>query len=257
MTATAFLSEYGWYAAFTCVGVYLLLQHLRKNRSTDSQSSPVSTSSQGQNPQWLLSADWDVRGVCVIAEVCVSRLQTRTLWWGVRRLWRRPAGDCRRSRTLEQQSSERDSRGWVSRCTPRPSVCLTVLMLLPLICLAGGGQEKTENRDVGEHEGGKELQGKGTSCTSKSPVTNVSRPQVSGAAFTYYFSFPAEHRRGHFLQLTETKDRQKAPSQQWYASVTSSLVIIQMVNSIKICFHFFGGHFYNYTKLVTWNTVQI
>ncbi|XP_016346331.1 selenoprotein S-like isoform X1 [Sinocyclocheilus anshuiensis] len=43
---TAFLSEYGWYAAFACVGVYLLLQHLRKNRSTDSQSSPVSTSSQ-------------------------------------------------------------------------------------------------------------------------------------------------------------------------------------------------------------------
>ncbi|XP_052417369.1 selenoprotein S-like isoform X2 [Carassius gibelio] len=42
----AFLSEYGWYAAFACVGVYLLLQHLRKNRSTDSQSSTISTSSQ-------------------------------------------------------------------------------------------------------------------------------------------------------------------------------------------------------------------
>ncbi|XP_059383755.1 selenoprotein S-like isoform X2 [Carassius carassius] len=45
-SVTAFLSEYGWYAAFVCVGVYLLLQHLRKNRSTDSQSSTVSTSSQ-------------------------------------------------------------------------------------------------------------------------------------------------------------------------------------------------------------------
>lgn len=45
-SVSSFLSEYGWYAAFTCVGVYLLLQHLRKNRSTAGQSSPVSTSSQ-------------------------------------------------------------------------------------------------------------------------------------------------------------------------------------------------------------------
>lgn len=45
-SVTDFVSEYGWYAAFACVGVYLLFQHLRKNRSTDSQSSSVSTSSQ-------------------------------------------------------------------------------------------------------------------------------------------------------------------------------------------------------------------
>ncbi|KAK2913349.1 hypothetical protein Q8A67_001748 [Cirrhinus molitorella] len=45
-SVTAFLSEYGWYVAFVCVGVYLLIQHLRKNRSTDSQSSPVSMTNQ-------------------------------------------------------------------------------------------------------------------------------------------------------------------------------------------------------------------
>ncbi|XP_043099703.1 selenoprotein S isoform X2 [Puntigrus tetrazona] len=45
-SVASFLSEYGWYAAFLCVGVYLLLQHLRKSRSTDSQSSPVSSGSQ-------------------------------------------------------------------------------------------------------------------------------------------------------------------------------------------------------------------
>ncbi|RXN20555.1 seleno S-like isoform X1 [Labeo rohita] len=43
---SAFLSEYGWYVVFVCVGVYLLIQHLRKNRSTDSRSSPVSTTNQ-------------------------------------------------------------------------------------------------------------------------------------------------------------------------------------------------------------------
>ncbi|KTF77478.1 hypothetical protein cypCar_00048795 [Cyprinus carpio] len=83
-------------------------------------------------------------------------------------------------------------------CSTSPhtaAVRFTVFMLLPLICSARGGKEETENRDVGKHEGGKELQGKCKSCTT-------------------------EHGRGHFLQLTETKDRQKAPSQQWYASIT-------------------------------------
>ncbi|XP_016428020.1 selenoprotein S isoform X2 [Sinocyclocheilus rhinocerous] len=45
-SVTAFLSDYGWYVVFVCVGVYLLIQHLRKNRSTHSQSSSVSAASQ-------------------------------------------------------------------------------------------------------------------------------------------------------------------------------------------------------------------
>ncbi|XP_026071904.1 selenoprotein S isoform X2 [Carassius auratus] len=45
-SVTALLSDYGWYVVFVCVGVYLLIQHLRKNRSTDSQSSSVSAASQ-------------------------------------------------------------------------------------------------------------------------------------------------------------------------------------------------------------------
>ncbi|XP_042615391.1 selenoprotein S-like isoform X2 [Cyprinus carpio] len=45
-SVTAFLSDYGWYVVFMCVGVYLLIQHLHKNRSTDSQSSSVSAASQ-------------------------------------------------------------------------------------------------------------------------------------------------------------------------------------------------------------------
>ncbi|XP_059362088.1 selenoprotein S isoform X2 [Carassius carassius] len=45
-SVTALLSDYSWYVVFVCVGVYLLIQHLRKNRSTDSQSSSVSAASQ-------------------------------------------------------------------------------------------------------------------------------------------------------------------------------------------------------------------
>lgn len=45
-SVTSFLSDYGWYLAFLCVGVYLLIQHLRKNRSTDNQRSSVSAASQ-------------------------------------------------------------------------------------------------------------------------------------------------------------------------------------------------------------------
>uniref|UniRef100_A0A9J7WYL8 Selenoprotein S n=1 Tax=Cyprinus carpio carpio TaxID=630221 RepID=A0A9J7WYL8_CYPCA len=167
-SVTSFLSEYGWYAAFTCVGVYMLLQHLRKNRSTDSQSSPVSTSSQ--------DPDSVVR--------------------------RQAALEVSRRRMQEEQDARaaefRDRQQRVSVMLHAAAVCLRVLMLLSLTCLAGGGQEKTENRDVGKHEGGKELQGKGTSCT--------------------------KHRRSHFLQLTETKDRQKAPPQQWYAKVLHFLL---------------------------------
>lgn len=66
-------------------------------------------------------------------------------------------------------------------------------MLVYLFSLAGGGKEKTENRDVGKYEGRKELQRKCKSCTSKISEMNLSRPQVSGGAFTYYFLFPAEH----------------------------------------------------------------
>lgn len=39
-SVTAFMSEYGWYLLFGCVGVYLLIQHLRKSRSsTQTRSS--------------------------------------------------------------------------------------------------------------------------------------------------------------------------------------------------------------------------
>ncbi|TRY57780.1 hypothetical protein DNTS_013413 [Danionella cerebrum] len=34
-----FLSEYGWYLLFVCVGVCLFIQHLRKSRNTNASSS--------------------------------------------------------------------------------------------------------------------------------------------------------------------------------------------------------------------------
>ncbi|XP_048039765.1 selenoprotein S isoform X1 [Megalobrama amblycephala] len=40
------LSDYGWYLVFLCVGGFLLIQHLRKNRSTNNQSSSVTAESQ-------------------------------------------------------------------------------------------------------------------------------------------------------------------------------------------------------------------
>ncbi|XP_016103090.1 selenoprotein S isoform X1 [Sinocyclocheilus grahami] len=135
---TAFLSEYGWYAAFTCVGVYLLLQHLRKNRSTDSQSSPVSTSS--QDPDSVVRRQ-------VALEASRRRMQEEQ--------------DARAAELRErQQRLEEDKR-----------------------------RQKIEMWDSMKE---------GKSYKGKAQVT--------------------EHRRGHFLQLTETKDRQKAPSQQWIQS---------------------------------------
>ncbi|XP_051989720.1 selenoprotein S [Xyrauchen texanus] len=40
-SVSVFLSDYGWYLLFLCVGVYLLIQHLRKNRSWENQSPSV------------------------------------------------------------------------------------------------------------------------------------------------------------------------------------------------------------------------
>ncbi|ROL28087.1 Selenoprotein S [Anabarilius grahami] len=45
-SVASLLSDYGWYLVFLCVGGFLLIQHLRKNRSTNNQSSPVSAESQ-------------------------------------------------------------------------------------------------------------------------------------------------------------------------------------------------------------------
>ncbi|XP_039507091.1 selenoprotein S [Pimephales promelas] len=39
---SSILSEYGWYLVFLCMGVFLLIQHLRKIRPRDNQSSSVS-----------------------------------------------------------------------------------------------------------------------------------------------------------------------------------------------------------------------
>lgn len=47
---TPFLSEYGWYLVFGCVGVYLLIQHRRKSRSsthTHSSSGSAETHDAG------------------------------------------------------------------------------------------------------------------------------------------------------------------------------------------------------------------
>ncbi|XP_030621573.1 selenoprotein S isoform X2 [Chanos chanos] len=41
--ATGFLAEYGWYVLFVCVGIYLLIQHLNKNRRNQEQSATAST----------------------------------------------------------------------------------------------------------------------------------------------------------------------------------------------------------------------
>lgn len=117
---------------------------------------------------------------------------------------RQAALEASRRRLQEEQDARaaefRERQQRVSVTLHAAAVCLTVLTLLPLICLAGGGQEKTENRDVGEHEGGKELQGKGTSCTSKSPVTNVSRCQVLRL-----------HIISHFQQSTEEATSSSSP----------------------------------------------
>lgn len=199
-------------------------------QTVGARPSPRPTKVRTNNDSCLqISEYWDTRNSCDIKR-CVSRLQILNLWWGVRRLWRRRVGECKRSRTPERQNSERGNRGWVSHSTSShaTSIWFVAFMPVPLICLARGGKEKTENWDVGQHEGRKELQREVTSCRGKSPENSVSRPQMSRVAFTCYFSF-LEHRRGHFLQLTETKDRQKAPSQQWYASITFSFMIIQML----------------------------
>ncbi|KAK7176748.1 hypothetical protein R3I93_000860 [Phoxinus phoxinus] len=45
-SVTSILSEYGWYLVFLCMGVFLLIQHLRKNRPRDNQSSSASVVSQ-------------------------------------------------------------------------------------------------------------------------------------------------------------------------------------------------------------------
>jgi len=53
-TVSSILSEYGWYLVFLCMGVFLLIQHLRKIRPRDNQSSSVSDVNQGQNQHYLL-----------------------------------------------------------------------------------------------------------------------------------------------------------------------------------------------------------
>ncbi|CAM4519034.1 unnamed protein product [Leuciscus chuanchicus] len=45
-SVTSILSEYGWYLVFLCMGVFLLIQRLRKNRPRDNQSSSVSVVNQ-------------------------------------------------------------------------------------------------------------------------------------------------------------------------------------------------------------------
>ncbi|XP_051568313.1 selenoprotein S isoform X2 [Myxocyprinus asiaticus] len=45
-SVSVFLSDYGWYLLFLCVGVYLLIQHLSKNRSWENQSPSVSAANQ-------------------------------------------------------------------------------------------------------------------------------------------------------------------------------------------------------------------